>query len=390
MRVIFLTHSYPRTSGDAAGAFLLHLALALKAQDVDVTVVAPAADRLPDHEVLDGIPVHRFRYAPRRFQRLAYTGQMAEEVRRSLGAKLALLGFLGSGFASGARLRRQIQPALIHAHWWFPGGLVGSWVTGRSGVPLITTMHGTDVRLAMGNGLARSVLRRVLANSDAVTTVSSWLAAQVRTMAPDSNPIVSPMPVATHLFTPGGVRHPDRLLFVGRLNEQKGIGMLLDAVAAMRQRAELDVVGDGTDREALVRRAESLGITQRVRWHGALPQPRLLEFYRAATAVVVPSRDEGFGLVAVEAQLCETPVVAFASGGLADIIENRATGYLIPPGDAAALAATLDDVLNSEARQDIGRAGRQAAIGRFAPESVARRYRQLYDTVLTGRVGNRV
>src|SRR5687767_14525842 len=112
MRVIFLTHSYPRTSGDAAGAFLLHLALALKAQDVDVTVVAPAADRLPDHEVLDGIPVQRFRYAPRRFQRLAYTGQMAEEVRRSLGAKLALLGFLGSGFASGARLRRQIQPAL--------------------------------------------------------------------------------------------------------------------------------------------------------------------------------------------------------------------------------------------------------------------------------------
>src|SRR5574342_1176596 len=161
MRVLFLTHSYPRTSGDAAGAFLLHLATALKAQDVEVTVVAPAGDHLPAHEGLDGIPVHRFRYAPRRFQRLAYTGQMAEEVRRSLSAKLALLGFLGSGFAKGARVRREIEPALLHAHWWFPGGLLGSWVAGLAGIPLVTTMHGTDVRLAMGNGLARSFLRRV-------------------------------------------------------------------------------------------------------------------------------------------------------------------------------------------------------------------------------------
>jgi glycosyltransferase involved in cell wall biosynthesis len=384
MRVLFLTHSYPRTSGDAAGAFLLHLAIALKAEEVDVTVVAPAADHLPAHEVLDGIPVHRFRYAPRRLQRLAYTGQMAEEVRRSIGAKLALIGFLGAGFARGARVRRNIKPALVHAHWWFPAGLMGSLVSRFSGVPLVTTMHGTDVRLAMGNGPARSVFRRVLAGSTAVTTVSSWLAAQVKTMAPDSNPIVSPMPVATHLFTPGGTRHADRLLFVGRLNVQKGIGLLLDAIAGMRKRVELDVVGDGTDREALVRRADTLGIATRVRWHGALPQPRLLEFYQAATAVVVPSREEGFGLVAVEAQLCETPVVAFASGGLVDIIEDRATGYLLPPGEGAALAATLDEVLTSDARHNIGRAGRQAAMARFAPESVARRYRKLYDTVVQG------
>jgi len=385
MRVLFLTHSYPRTSGDAAGAFLLHLAGALKAQDVDVTVIAPAGDDLPADEVLDGIPVHRFRYAPRRFQRLAYTGQMAEEVKRSLSAKFALLGFLGSSFASGARIRREFNPSLVHAHWWFPGGLVGSWVSSLAGIPLVTTMHGTDVRLAMGNGLARSLLRRVLSQSGAVTTVSSWLAGQVKTMAPDSNPIVSPMPVATHLFTPGGTRHARRLLFVGRLNAQKGIALLLDALAAMREPAELDVIGDGTDREALREQAARLGIGARVHWHGALPQPRLLDFYRAATALVVPSREEGFGLVAVEAQLCETPVVAFASGGLSDTIDDGATGYLIPPGDATALASTLDLVVASEGRHEVGKAGRQSALAQFAPDSVARRYRKLYDSVLNGQ-----
>lgn len=384
MRVLFLTHSYPRAPGDAAGAFLLHLAIALKARDVEVTVVAPAGDNLPPHEVLEGIPVHRFRYAPRPLQRLAYTGQMAEEVRRSFGAKLALLGFLGNGFASSARVRREIRPALVHAHWWFPGGLVGSWVARLGGIPLVTTMHGTDVRLAMGNGLARGLLRRVLAESAAVTTVSSWLAAQVKTMVPESNPIVSPMPVATHLFTPGGARHARRLLFVGRLNAQKGIALLLDAMAAMRQVVELDVIGDGTDRDALVRQANALGIGDRVHWHGAMPQPQLLAFYRAATALVVPSREEGFGLVAVEAQLCETPVVAFASGGLADTMEDGVSGYLIPPGDASALASTLDAVVTSEERHGIGRTGRQSALARFSPGSVAGRYRGLYDSVLAG------
>lgn len=381
MRVLFLTHSYPRVPGDAPGAFLQHLAIALKAQDVEVTVVAPAGDALPAHEVLEGVSVHRFRYAPRRFQRLAYTGQMAEEVGRSLGAKLALLGFLGSEFASGARVRREIEPALVHAHWWFPGGLVGSWVSGLSGIPLVTTMHGTDVRLAAGNPLARSLMRRVLASSQAVTTVSTWLAGQVRAMAPGCDPVVSPMPVATDLFSPGGARHADRLLFVGRLNEQKGIGILLEALSLMRNRPALDVIGDGTDAVGLRAKAGTLGIGARVTWHGALPQPQLAPYYRAATALVVPSRDEGFGLVAVEAQLCETPVVAFASGGLSDLIEDEATGYLVAAGDAGALAARLDDMLSAGSRHDVGRAGRQSALARYAPDSVARRYRLLYESV---------
>jgi glycosyltransferase involved in cell wall biosynthesis len=382
MRVLVLTHSYPRTPGDAPGAFLLHLARALKDQDVEVTVVAPSGDHLPSDEVLEGVPVHRFRYAPRRYQRLAYTGQMAEEVGRSLSAKFALLGFLGSEFASGTRIRRQVEPALVHAHWWFPAGLVGSWVSSLAGIPLVTTMHGTDVRLAMSNGLARSLMRRILTHSRAVTTVSSWLASRVKAMVPEVDPVVSPMPVATDLFSPGNGRPPDRLLFVGRLNAQKGIALLLDALAAMRVPAELDVVGDGLDADALRAQVERLGISGRVRWHGALPQPRLVDFYRGATAVVIPSRDEGFGLVAVEAQLCETPVVAFASGGLADTIEDGVTGFLTPAGDSEALAATLDSVLQSDQRHAIGRAGRQFALARYAPDSVARRYRLLYESAL--------
>jgi glycosyltransferase involved in cell wall biosynthesis len=383
MRVLFLTHSYPRTPGDAAGAFLLHLAIALRGEGVDVSVIAPAGDRLPATEVLEGIPVHRFRYAPRRFQRLAYTGYMADEVRRSFSAKLALLGFLGSEFASGARIRREFQPDLVHAHWWFPGGLVGTWVARLADLPLVTTMHGTDVRLARGTTLARPLFRHVLTHSRAVTTVSEWLATETRTIVPQIKPVVAPMPVATDIFSPGNHRREASLLFVGRLNAQKGIEALLEAVAAMRASVSLDVVGDGPAASSLRARAGELGIAARVRWHGSMPQPRLPEFYRDATALVVPSLGEGFGMVAVEAQLCETPVVAFDSGGLSDSIDHGRTGYLVPPGDVAALARQLDDVIADPARAEVGKAGRQSALARFAPESAARRYAQVYRSVLS-------
>jgi len=384
MRVLFLTHSYPRGPGDAPGAFLLHLAIALQAQGVEVRVIAPAGDHLPSDEVLGGIRVHRFRYAPRRYQRLAYTGQMAQEVSRSLSAKLALLGFLGSEFASGTRLRREFEPDLVHAHWWFPGGLVGSWVASLAGIPLVTTMHGSDVRLAAGSGLARSLLRRVLAQSSATTTVSHWLAAKVKAIAPEADPVVSPMPAATDLFTPDTAPRSDRLLFVGRLNAQKGIAMLVEALARMKTSVGLDVVGDGPDAQPLRAKAAELGLTDRIAWHGTQPQPGLVDFYRNAAALVVPSQDEGFGLVAVEAQLCETPVVAFHSGGLSDSIEHGVTGYLAPPGDPAVLARALDEVLADDGRSGVGRAGRQAALSRYAPESVARRYKMLYQSVTGG------
>lgn len=383
MRALFLTHSFPRQPGDAAGSFVLKLAVALRDHGVDVHVVAPSGDHLPASDRFDGIPVERFRYAPRRYEKLAYAGNMHTQVRDSWGAKLALLGFLGSEFGSAVRARRNFEPDIVHAHWWFPGGLVGTWLSGLSGVPLVTTLHGTDVRLARGTAMARPLFRHVLQQSSAVTTVSRWLARETETMVSGVTATVAPMPVATDLFSPGGQRDTDRLLFVGRLTAQKGIGPLLDAIARMTRRVSLDVVGDGALGPELAARARALGIADRIQWLGHLPQPALVELYRRATALVVPSTDEGLGLVAVEAQLCETPVVGFESGGLTDTVHHERTGILVPPGNVDALAAALDGLLDRPDRgSDLGRAGRMVALAGFAPESAARRYAGIYRSVV--------
>jgi len=385
MKVLFLTHSFPRKEGDAAGSFVLRLAVALRAEDVTVQVVAPAAPGLPATDEIQGIRVDRFRYAPRRYEKLAYTGNMASDVASSWSARLALVGFLGSDFVHAVRARRSFEPGIIHAHWWFPNGVVGTWLGSLAHVPVVTTLHGSDVRLARTVGVAKPMFNHVLKHSAAVTTVSRWLQEETGKLAPGIEATVAPMPVATELFSPDGATPRRNLLFVGRLNAQKGIEHLLRAVAAMKTRADLDVVGDGPSRQALEQLAGELSIGDRVRWHGQLPQPELAAMYRRAAAVVVPSIDEGLGLVAVEALLCEAPVVAFDSGGLKDIIQHEKTGLLVAPGDRSALASTLDDLLTREGRgADLGRAGRLYALSTFAPESAARRYAGIYRQVLGG------
>jgi glycosyltransferase involved in cell wall biosynthesis len=382
VRILFVTHSFPRVIGAPAGSFLLRLASALADRSVEVHVLAPGAPGLAGTERLDGIPVRRFRYAPRRWETLAYTGTMVEEVRGSARGKLAMLGFLASGRASLAAAVRELRPTVVHAHWWFPAGLIASALRARSSPPLVTTLHGTDVRLARAVRASRPLFTRVVGRSAAVTTVSRFLADGARSIAPMCSPIVAPMPAATELFQlppDGSVR--GGLLFVGRLNAQKGIADLLRALALVPG-VSLDVVGEGPDRGALDSLARSLAIDARVRWHGALRQEGLPALYGSAAAVVVPSLDEGLGLVAVEASLCGAPVIAYRSGGLLDVVEDAVTGHLVEPGNPDALAGAIRATIADSARAAaMGRAGRERMLATFAPAGVAERYERIYREV---------
>jgi glycosyltransferase involved in cell wall biosynthesis len=383
MRVLFLTHAFPRHPGDAAGSFVLRLATALGAHGVEVRVVAPSAPGLPGRERIGDVAVERFRYAPRALETLAYTGTMASQVRESWSARLALGGLLGAELAAAMRAAHRFEPHLLHAHWWFPSGMVGAWAGRLTRTPMITTFHGTDIRMARAYPAARPLFQGVIRRSAAITAVSRWLAAEAQEMT-GVMPRVAPMPVESAIFTPEPDRPRDaRLLFVGRLSRQKGLDVLLAALALLPDSLSLDVVGDGEEREALAAVAKSLSLTSRITWHAAQPGSALPAFYRRAVALVVPSVDEGLGLVAVEAQLCETPVVAFASGGLIDVVEHGVTGLLVTQREPAALAAAISALLALPDRgAALGRAGRERALAEFEPNVVARRYLDIYHTAL--------
>jgi glycosyltransferase involved in cell wall biosynthesis len=378
--VLFLTHAFPRTADDVAGSFILRLAVALRGEGITAVVLAPHAPGLAEQSTIQGIAVRRFRYAPEQMETLAYTGTMAEQVRGSWGARVALGGMIASAVNAGARAGKRERPQLIHAHWWFPNGLAAVAVSLLRRLPLVTTLHGSDVRLAYKVPGARALYAQVASRSKVVTAVSSWLATQAALLAPRSpEPRIAQMPVDVSLFSPGASRAPGRLLFVGRLTEQKGVDLLLRALAKLPPRISLDVIGNGPDEDRLRVLATSLNLAERVRWHHAMPQAALVEFYRTATAVVVPSIDEGLGLVAVEAQLCEAPVVAFDSGGLRDVVIHGETGLLAPEVTAEGLVRALSELLErSDHGAAFGMAGRLRALERFSPDVVARRYTAIY------------
>ncbi|HEY5086014.1 MAG TPA: glycosyltransferase [Gemmatimonadaceae bacterium] len=387
MKALFVTHSFPRLDGDAAGSFILRLAVGLAQQGVEVRVVAPSAPGLERSSVIQGIAIHRFRYAPRAYETLAYRGTMADDVAESTTAKAALGSFLIAETASVLSQVSAWKPDVIHAHWWFPNGVAASTASRLSGVPLVTTSHGTDLRLLKNRPVARPLARYVFRRSVRVTCVSEWLARQAAPLCRTA-PIVVPMPVDVALFEPSNDRDANRIVFVGRLSAQKGIETAIRALALMKRSIVLDVIGDGPDRAALVDLAAQLGLSDQILWRGHVRHGEIPAFLSRSSALVAPFMDEGLGLVAAEAQLCETPPVGFASGGLTDVIENDVTGSLVAPGDVTALAAALERVVaDPHLRERLGHAGRATALARFSPSTVSKQYAEIYRDAVGGGGG---
>ena len=386
MRVLFLAHAYPRHATDPVGSFVGNLAVALRDRGVEVTVSAPSAPGLAAFEELAGIPVHRFRYAPAAHETLAYTGTMGAQVRDSAAGKATMLAYLAAAYRAARRLVGRQQFDLVHAHWWFPGGLVAAALTRTTRLPFVVTLHGSDLRLATSFPFGRRLFALVARRASAMTAVSSWLARGAEELAPGREVSIAPMPVLTDLFHPGGPHEADLLLFVGKLTEQKGLSRLLRAMSHMRGRPRLAVVGAGRVDDAAIRAlARELSLDHRIEWLPLLTQTELSAQYRRAAIHVIPALDEGLGLTAVESLLSETPVVGFRSGGLPDIVPDGVAGRLVDPGDEPALAAALEELLaDSEARRAMGVAGRAHAENRFGSASASERYVTLYRAIVAG------
>jgi glycosyltransferase involved in cell wall biosynthesis len=380
-RVMYLTHAFPRSPGDVPGKFLLLLAAALVEDGVEVEALAPAAPGWPGRDRVDGIAVHRYRYAPRRLETIAYTGSMATRAA-SPGGMIALAGLLASGALAARRAIGRFD--LLHAHWWFPGGVQA--LAGRRR-PLITSIHGTDLRLAQSRPAARAACAKVMRASTVVTTESNWLAQVAASFAPDcaDRIRVTPVPADDRTFTPGQASRSE-LLFVGRLDRQKGAEVAIRALARLTgPSAELPlrIVGSGDQEPALRSLAAELGVDDRIVWEQGISHAELADRYRRAVAVVVPGRDEGLGMVAIEAQFCATPVVAVAAGGLTDVVTDGVNGRTFPPDDDAALARAVQDLCDDPAAAAaLAASGRRSALARYSVDGSARAFADLYAEVL--------
>jgi glycosyltransferase involved in cell wall biosynthesis len=192
--------------------------------------------------------------------------------------------------------------------------------------------------------------------------------------------------VDTSRFTPAGIASKGRyVLFVGRLVAQKGVDVALrafDTLLHLRPDIRFLIVGDGDSSLLLLRLARRLGISRSVTFAGWRKGQELIDAYRDAELVLVPSLYEPFGIVALEAMACGKPVVASSTGGLAEIIEHGVTGFLSPPGDHLALAQHMASLLlNPALASAMGKAARQRALS-FSWERAAEDTVRCYEHLL--------
>ena len=396
-RVLMLTSTLPRWAGDAEPGFVLDLAREM-GRDFDIELIAPHAPGAARHEVLDGLPITRFRYWWPRWQAAAYSGGMASRVRENPLRVLQLPTFFGVLVGTiVARLRRDPTIDLIHAHWLIPQGLAAllARLLVRRYVPIVCTSHGGDLFGLKGPLLDR-IKKGILNRCDSISVVSHAMAARVKALAPHTHPAVIPM--GTDLrdrFVPsaaprsGPIQH---LIFVGRLVQKKGVEHLLEAVAILRPThpaLSLEIVGHGPLLGSLVATADARDLGDCVRFTGPVPHDRLAERYQSADLAVFPfveatdGDQEGFGLVMVEAMGCSCAVIASGLPAVRDVIRPGETGILVPPGDPRALAAAIAAALvDPEYARVIAQRGRMYAVENFDWGVARRRFTKVYQEML--------
>jgi glycosyltransferase involved in cell wall biosynthesis len=401
--VVMVTTSYPRFPGDSVGTFMEPIAKGVAARGHEVHVVAPWHPSITRGREEDGVFFHFFKYAP--VPALNVFGYAAglradEEVRRTawLAAPLAL----AAGWFQAMRVAQKRRATIMHGHWVVPGGVIASLA--RPSLPLVVSLHGSDVFVAERLAPARSAARRTFDRAGFVTACSSDLAKRAIALgAPTDRVEVVPYGVNAGRFAPDpamravrrsslGIAADVPVVFTaGRLVRKKGFEYLIDALARieMTPAPVLAIAGTGDLADELQARSRGAGVAARVRFLGNLPQDQVAGWFAAADVAVVPSvRDaagnvDGLPNTALEALASAAPLVATTAGGLASVVEDGRTGLLVPERDAAALARAIETLLkDAPLRRTLGAAARAMIEARYGWDAVAARFETAYDRAL--------
>ncbi len=384
-------------TGDAGGmnVYVVELSKRLAARNVAVEIYTRATSSTlpPTVEAHPGVTVHNVHAGP--FEGLTkgeLPGQLCVFAREVLRAEARHeLGWYD----------------VIHSHYWL-SGQVGALVRDRWGVPLAHSMHTMakvkNASLAAGDTPEPSA--RVIGEEQVVEAADMLIAntdieAKQLLELYDADPgrveVVHPgvdlsvfRPTVTARDRLGLPRDAVVLMFAGRIQPLKAPDVLLHAVArllerdpALRSRLVVPVVGgpSGTGLEhpeSLAQLADSLGIADVVRFVPPVAQAELVDWYAAATLVCVPSYNESFGLVAVEAQATGTPVVAAAVGGLTTVVRDGVSGLLVEGHDPEDYARAMGRIVDSPALRSELSAGAVAQAAHFAWELTADRTLEVY------------
>jgi len=312
--------------------------------------------------------VIRFPYFPEHKQSLAYGTGMLASLKSNPWACAQIPSFLFCQWMALRRTVREYRIDVVNSHWMIPQGFIASLLPARLPCKQVLTMHAAGLfalrRLPLGKAMAQRIVRR----SDLIYSVSSYnrqvleqlvqepVACRILPMGIDTfyyEDEKDPAVVRAELDLPSG----KMILYIGKLNEKKGVTYLLQAfrtIAQERTDAYLVIVGSGLLEKSLKRETQRLGLESRVTFAGQQGKDAVRKYLQAADLVVVPSiidasgETEGLPVVLLEALASGKPVVATRVAGAPDVIVDGYNGFLAEPKNPEDLADKIKKGLNAD------------------------------------------
>jgi N-acetyl-alpha-D-glucosaminyl L-malate synthase BshA len=288
---------------------------------------------------------------------------------------------------------------LLHVHYAIPHSI--SAILAREALrpqrrlPVITTLHGTDITLVGSDRSYLPITRYGIAQSDGVTAISHYLKqATVETFGFNEITVIPNFVCATEYrrlavpdlraaLAPGGEK---LLVHISNFRPVKRPVDCVEILARVRERgvrARLVMVGDGSERGRAEHRARCLGVDRDCVFVGK--QPRIVDYLSASDVLLLPSEQESFGLAALEAMACEVPVIASRVGGVPEVVTDGETGYLSPVGDVDKMGTDAARLLmDDDLRREMGRQARESAISRYSADLIIPQYIKFYERILAG------
>lgn len=287
---------------------------------------------------------------------------------------------------------------ILHMHYAIPHAasafLAREIYQSQRYLPFVTTLHGTDITLVGARQSFLPVTRFSIAQSDAVTAISQFLADETKRIFDYDKVQVIPNFINAENYSRlenAGLRRTLAprgeylLMHVSNFRPVKRIADCIRTFARLRRHcdacARLVMCGDGPERAEAERLARELGVANDVLFVGSVPNIR--DYLSVADVFLLPSESESFGLAALEAMACEVPVIASRVGGLPEVVTHNETGFLVNVGDTEAMALHAAELFNDDARRKaMGLQAREQAIERFNTNRVIPQYIELYERVI--------
>ncbi len=356
MKILIINYEFPPLGGGAATASY-YIARELVRMGDETVVITSHFKNLPRQETQEGVRIIRLPVWRRRIDRCSVP---------------EMVTFMISSCFIAVPLVKKLKAEAMLVFFGIPCGHVGLLAKWLYGTPYTVSLRGGDVpgsmerQLAFYHSLAKPLTKLIWKKARFVVANSEGLLELATRTIPELPFQLIPNGVDTEWFTPSErkTRSRIKILFAGRLNVEKDLPTMLratDLLVKSGREIEVQIVGDGPERERLVSMVKQMGLLDVVNFRGWVDRSMMRTIYSEADILVLPSIDEGMSNVVLEAMASGMPVVVTRIRGNVDLVEDGVNGLLFEPGDVNALKSLLEKVLDEKLRHKMGEKARKKA-----------------------------